>query len=30
MYDFWYDYVKQNIVKKQNCVIYIQTILLYT
>ena len=27
---FWYDYVKPNMVKKQNCVIWIQIVLLYT
>ena len=25
MYKFWYDYVNQNMLKKQNCVIWIQT-----
>ena len=30
MYEFWYNYVNQNMVKKQNCVIWIQTISLYT
>ena len=29
MYDFWYD-VSQNIEKKQNCEIWIQTVSLYT
>ena len=24
MYEFWYDYVKSNMVKKQICVIWIQ------
>ena len=24
MYDFWYDYVNQNMVKNQNCVIWVQ------
>ena len=30
IYEFWYDYVKPNMVKKQNCVIWIQIISLYT
>ena len=30
MYEFWYDYVNQNIMKKQNGVIWIQTFSLYT
>ena len=29
MYDFCYDYVNQNLVKNQNCVIWIQTVSLY-
>ena len=27
MYEFWYDYVKPNIMKKQSCVIWIQIII---
>ena len=30
LYEFWYDYVKPNMVKKQKCVIWIQTVSLYT
>ena len=30
IYEFWYDYVKPNMVKKQNCVIWIQIVSLYT
>ena len=30
MYEFWYDYVKPIMVTKKNCVIGIQTVLLYT
>ena len=30
MYEFWYDYVKPNMVKKQNFDVWIQTVLLYT
>ena len=30
MYEFWYDYVKPNMVKKKNCVIWIQIVSLYT
>ena len=30
MHDFWHDYVKPNMIKKQNCVIWIQTVSLYT
>ena len=30
MYEFWYDYVKPNMVKKQNSDVWIQTVLLYT
>ena len=30
VYDFWYDYVKPNMVKKQNCIILIQIVSLYT
>ena len=26
MYEFWYNYVNQNIIKKQNCVIWMQTV----
>ena len=30
LYEFWYDYVKPNMVKKQNCVISIQRVSLRT
>ena len=30
MYEFWYDVLNQNMVKKQNCVIWIQTVSLRT
>ena len=30
MYEFWYDYIKQNMVEKQICVIWIQAVSLYT
>ena len=30
MYEFWYDYVKPNYGEKQNCVIWIQIVSLYT
>ena len=30
MYQFWYDYVKPKYGEKQNCVIWIQTVSLYT
>ena len=30
MYEFWYDYVKPKYGEKQNCVIWIQTVSLYT
>ena len=30
LYEFWYDYVKPNMEKKQNCVLRIQTVSLYT
>ena len=30
MYKFWYDYVKRKYNEKQNCVIQIQMVLLYT
>ena len=30
LYEFWYDYVKPNMVKKQNSVISIQTVSLCT
>ena len=30
MYEFWYDYVKPKYGKKKNCVIWIQTVSLYT
>ena len=30
MYEFWYDYVKPKFGEKQNCVIWIQTVSLYT
>ena len=30
MYEFWYDYVKPKYGKNQNCVIWIQTVSLYT
>ena len=28
--EFWFDYVKQNLVKKQNKVIWIETVSLHT
>ena len=30
MYEFWYDYIKPSTVEKQSCVIWIQTVSLYT
>ena len=30
MYEFWHDYVKPKKVKNQNCVIWVQTVSLYT
>ena len=30
MYNFWYDYAKPKYDEKQNCVIWIQTVSLYT
>ena len=30
MYEFWYDVLNQNMVKKQNCVIWIETVSLRT
>ena len=30
MYEFWYDYLNQNMVKKQNYIIWIQAVSLYT
>ena len=30
MYEFWYDYIKQKYVEKQICVIWMQTVSLYT
>ena len=30
MHEFWYDYVKLKCGEKQNCLIWIQTVLLYT
>ena len=30
MYVFWYDYVKQNMVKKQNYVMWIEAVLLFS
>ena len=30
MHEFWYDYVKPNMMKKQNCAIWTQTVPLYT
>ena len=30
VYEFWYDYVKPKYGKKQNCVIWIQIVSLYT
>ena len=29
MYEFWYDYIKLNMVKKQNSVTWIQIVSLY-
>ena len=30
IHEFWYGYVKPNMVKKQTCVMWIQTVSLYT
>ena len=30
MYEFWYDYVKPKYGEKQNCVLWIQVVSLYT
>ena len=30
MFEFWYDYLNQNMMKKQSFVIWIQTVSLYT
>ena len=30
LYEFWYDYVKPKYGEKENCVLWMQTVLLYT
>ena len=30
VYEFWYDYLKSKYMKKQNCVIWIQTVSLFS